>query len=209
MRPGSWGPPLLWMAIIATLSTSPFGAASTGRIIPPIVGWLLPWLTPAHLELAHVGIRKAAHLAEYAILAGLWWRGFTRDGVLRGRAAVAGAFAVSVAWACVDEALQSLAPGRESSAADVLVDAAGAAAALTVAARGWRRALDLATGALLWIAAAGGAAVLVINTATDVGSGPLWVTVPVAAIVLIARRWWLSRPSAAGRGCRAGRRRRG
>src|SRR5262249_25107471 len=114
MRPGSWVPPLVWMAVIAALSTSPFGAGTTVRIIPPIVGWLLPWLSPAPLDLVHIGIRKAAHLTEYAILAGLWWRGFTRDGVLRARAAGAVALAVSVGWACVDEALQSLAPGRGS-----------------------------------------------------------------------------------------------
>jgi VanZ family protein len=193
MRPGSWVPPVVWMAVIAAFSTASFGAGTTGTIIPPLVGWLLPWLSPEHLDLAHVAVRKAAHLAEYAVLAGLWARGFARDRVLGGRAAAAAAFALSVAWACADEALQSLAAGRDSRPADVLLDAAGAGAALALRPGRWRRTLDLATGALLWIAAAGGMALLAVNAAADVPSGALWITAPGAAVLLVARWWWRRR----------------
>jgi hypothetical protein len=45
------------------------------------------------------------------------------------------------------------------------------------------------TGALLWTAAVGGAALLAVNLFAGVASGLLWLTVPAAALVLaLARR---------------------
>ena len=189
MRPGSWVPPVVWMAVIAGFSTSPFGAGTTGQIVPPLVGWLLPWLAPEHVELIHIGVRKGAHVAEYALLAWLWWRAFARDRVLAPRAALLASFALCVAWACVDESLQALAPGRGSRALDVVIDATGAGTALAFVAGGWRT-LDRLVGALLWIAAAGGAALLALNAAAGVPSGALWITAPLAALALFARRRW-------------------
>ena len=50
------------------------------------------------------------------------------------------------------------------------------------------RVIDRVTGALLWTAALGGFAFLALNFVVGVGSGVLWVTVPVAALALVMAR---------------------
>jgi hypothetical protein len=58
-----------------------------------------------------------------------------------------------------------------------------------VARSGWRRVTSVATSALLWTAAAGGAGAIAVNLASGVRSGVLWLTVPVAtALLLVWRR---------------------
>src|SRR5207247_2387355 len=79
------------------------------------------------------------------------------------RAASWTAFAISLAWAALDEWHQSFLPSRTSSAMDVALDGAGAALALVVDWRAWRGMLDGATAILLWLAAVGGAAVIAMN----------------------------------------------
>ena len=72
-----------------------------------------------------------AHFAEYAALAALWLWALLP---LIGRAAWPVAAAVSLAYAVSDEIHQSFVPGRVSDPFDVLVDAIGIAAALTLGA---------------------------------------------------------------------------
>jgi hypothetical protein len=98
------------------------------------------------------------------------------------------ALAVAVAWASVDEIHQTSVPSRTGSPVDVAIDATGAAAALAVIAAGWRRSLDATTTALLWAAAVGGTAALVLNRVADVDGRVLWVTTPAAAVALVLRR---------------------
>src|SRR5207249_4254209 len=139
------------------------------------------------LHTVHRLLRKGAHLTEYAILAALWYRAFTRERNLSARAASWTAFAISLAWAALDEWHQSFLPSRTSSAMDVALDGAGAALALVVDWRAWRGMLDGATAILLWLAAVGGAAVIAMNAWTGVPSGTLWVTTPAAGLLLLAR----------------------
>ena len=73
------------------------------------------------------------------------------------------------------------------------IDAAGILAALAVARRDWLRTARALTSLLLWLAAVGGAIVLAIHQATGVPAGHLWVTVPLAAVVLAGRWWWTRR----------------
>ena len=79
----------------------------------------------------------SAHFAEYAVLAALLWLALHSTPALACRAAPL-AFAVAVLYAVSDEFHQSFVPGRYPDVRDVLVDAAGALAALLVL-RWWAR----------------------------------------------------------------------
>src|SRR3989442_8045644 len=168
MRPAHWLPPVLWMGVIMGLSTNAASAEHTGQLLLPVFRWLLPWATPGQLDTIHALLRKGAHLTEYAILASLWYRAFTRGRNLGHRAAGRLAFVISVTWAVLDEWHQSFLPSRTGSAVDVAIDGAGATLALVVAYRGWRAVLDGAAPILLWLAAAGGAAPITLNPSARV-----------------------------------------
>src|SRR2546422_6260597 len=158
MRLAPWLPPVLWMAVTVWLSTDIASGEHTSQLLLPALRWLLPWATPGQLHTVHRLLRKGAHLTEYAILAALWYRAFTRERNLSARAASWTAFAISLAWAALDEWHQSFLPSRTSSAMDVALDGAGAALALVVDWRAWRGVLDGATAIPLWLPAGGGGA---------------------------------------------------
>ncbi len=114
-------PPLCWTGLIAYFGGGQWGGAHTAAWLGPLLRALLPTASPEELAAAHLLIRKAAHVFEYAVLAGLWRRG------------VGGAWAplrLAVLTACLDELRQSFTPGRVGSMADVLLDGAAAATAL-------------------------------------------------------------------------------
>src|SRR5262249_62194002 len=92
-----------------------------------------------------------------------------------------------VAGAILDEVRQSFVPSRGASAADVALDAGGALLAMLVAILGWRVIVDRTTTLLLWLALVGGIAFLILNVLTGVPSGLLWLSPPIAALLLIAR----------------------
>src|SRR2546422_4092936 len=174
-----WLPPVLWMAVTVWLSTDTASAEHTSQLLLPALRWLLPWATPGQLATVHRLLRKGAHLFEYAILAALWYRAFMRERTLSARAASWTAFAISLAWAALDEWHQSFLPSRTSSALDVALDGAGAALALVVDWRAWRGMLDGATAILLWLAAGGGAAVVAMKAWAGMPPGtPLGTTPP-------------------------------
>ena len=119
MRPAHWLPPVLWMGVIMLLSTDTGSAAHTGELLLPLLHWLLPWASPGDLAAIHGLVRKGAHLTEYAILAALWYRAFTRGRRLTPPTAGWLAFGISLAWATLDEWHQAFLPSRTSSATDV------------------------------------------------------------------------------------------
>ena len=82
--------------------------------------------------------------------------------------------------AAIDELHQSTTSGRTGSVADVILDSAAGAGALIAG-----RAVRWITSALLWIAAAGGTAIIAFDWSADVPAGWLWVSVPAAWIALI------------------------
>jgi VanZ family protein len=186
-RLATWAPPIVWMAVVLAMSSAQFSADNTGSVLHPLLTWLLPWLTPEHMAALHGVVRKAAHLAEYAVLAALWFRAFTRSAVSPSAAAWL-ALAVSVACAVVDETHQTFVPNRTGSAGDVLIDSLGALAGVLPARLGFWRAAEATTGALLWVAALGGTVMLALGVAAGAGGGVLWLTVPLAAALLIYRR---------------------
>ena len=78
-----------------------------------------------------VVLRKLAHFTEYAVLTALWWRALRGLGV-RFTVALAGAIAISLAYAASDEFHQTFVDGRQGTPVDVLIDFAGMATAATV-----------------------------------------------------------------------------
>jgi VanZ family protein len=98
-----WLPVVAWAALIFVLSAQP--DLSTG---------LGAWDTI---------LRKLAHLVEFAVLGGL---------LLRAIGARIPALTAGVAYAVSDEIHQTFVPGRQGSALDVLVDAAGVAVGILV-----------------------------------------------------------------------------
>lgn len=108
---GLWLPPLAWMAAIFWLSGRPD--------LPHAPGALLDLL-----------VKKAMHAAAYGVLALLYWRALAPTGLRR---PAVWAAALAIAYAVTDEWHQTRVPGRTGRALDVLIDAAGAIAAVGVA----------------------------------------------------------------------------
>jgi VanZ family protein len=179
----SWAPVVGWMAVVFGFSTGGFDASHTADVLWPILGWLLPWASPADIAALHEFIRKLAHFMEYAILAVLWRRALMREGVRVPRAAWL-ALAASAGWAGIDEIHQSTVMTRTGSVMDVLLDTTGAATALLVLSSDVSRLVERATVVVLWMAAIGGLVFLVVNGLTGVASGALLVTTPAAAALL-------------------------
>jgi VanZ family protein len=175
------------MAMIVTLSSDIASAEHTEHWFVPLLRHMASWATPTQIEAMHGLVRKGGHLTEYAVLASLWYRAFARGRHLTSRSAAPIAFAISLVWAIVDETRQSFVPSRTASAEDVALDGIGASLAILVALLGWRPVINRATTLLLWTALLGGIAFLILNTLTDTPSGLLWLTSPLAAILLRAR----------------------
>jgi VanZ family protein len=97
-RTALWLPVLLWAALIFALSSIP--SLSTG---------LGTW---------DLVLRKAAHVAEYAVLGVLLVRALRRP---------LAALAVGVAYAITDEIHQHFVSGRNAALLDVAIDGAGVA----------------------------------------------------------------------------------
>lgn len=74
-------------------------------------------------------LRKSAHLAVFGVLAALLLK-LLRDWRVEPLRAAAGAVTLATAYAAVDEWHQTWVPGRVGDPADVLIDAAGALAAV-------------------------------------------------------------------------------
>jgi VanZ family protein len=122
---------MLWMALMFFGSTDLLSAEHTSRFLTPILRWLNPDISPGGIAQAHLFMRKAAHVTEYAILTGLIFRALR--GSIAGfwwRAALA--FLPVLIFAPTDEYHQSFVPSRTSSLGDVMIDYAGAVAGILV-----------------------------------------------------------------------------
>jgi len=174
-------PPLGWTVLIAWLSTNDWGSARTGVVLLPLLQRLLPWAAPEQLAALHWLARKTAHVVEYGVLAASWRWALATRGARRAWLAPLG---LSILTAALDELHQSAMPSRSARAADILLDAAGASAALIALDGSARAAVRWLTGGLLWVAAGGGMALLVLNWLVGAPSGWLWWSVPAAWIAL-------------------------
>jgi len=123
-----WLAPVLWAGIVLTASSDAFSAQHTRGVLQALAKAFFLNISPAALERIHVAIRKSAHLTEYAILAGLFfrafragrWPGWQLTWARRG-------FSLSLVVAALDEFHQGFVPSRGSSPWDVLLDSVGAA----------------------------------------------------------------------------------
>jgi VanZ family protein len=120
-----WVPVVLWASTIWTFSTGWFDGAGTGGFLLPILGALFPYLEPEVLDRIHGGLRKLAHLAEFAILAPLLARALARP---QRSSFALGCWTLGgcLMWAALDEYHQSFVPTRVGAPQDVLLDTLGA-----------------------------------------------------------------------------------
>ncbi len=131
-----WLPVLLWMGFIFGMSTNAGAPNNTSRIIGPIVRWLVPGISDEALGRVVFGVRKAAHVTEYGVLALLCWR--ARRQPIRGDVRpwcwpdAAFALALTATFAASDEWHQSFVPSRQGSGWDVLLDSGGAVLGLLI-----------------------------------------------------------------------------
>ncbi|HYN25422.1 MAG TPA: VanZ family protein [Pyrinomonadaceae bacterium] len=121
-----YAPLIFWMALIFFASSNEFSAINTSRVVRPLLLWLFPNITEESIRLAHVLVRKAAHITEYAILGWLAARAFTGSSreFLRQRWFLAGLLLI-VLHSLLDEYHQSLVPSRTGSLYDSGIDIAG------------------------------------------------------------------------------------
>jgi len=102
-----WLPVLLWMGLIFYLSAQPD----------------LPHHPDDEVDLV---IKKAGHMAEYGILAGLFWWAWPKSGERRSRSILLYALALSGLYAISDEVHQFFVPGRDAQLLDIGFDVLGA-----------------------------------------------------------------------------------
>ncbi|MBA2433814.1 MAG: VanZ family protein [Verrucomicrobiota bacterium] len=137
----AWLPVVLWMTIMFVGSTDLMSAEHTSRFLTPFLCWLNPTISPESIAQAHLIVRKAAHVTEYAILAGLLFR------ALRGPFGgfwphAAFVFFPALLFAATDEWHQSFAQTRTASLGDVCIDGLGAIVGILVCRLGqlaWQR----------------------------------------------------------------------
>lgn len=127
-----WLPSLLWMGLIFLMSAAPGDLSSKQsgfilRLILALFERIFPSGVPFSPDTLHLLIRKAAHMAEYAVLMLLNLRALRLSGSKR---PAAGAFLMTVLYAAADEYHQSFVASRGPSVLDVIIDASGAMIAL-------------------------------------------------------------------------------
>lgn len=123
---GRWGPVILGAIAIWLLSTEWFSDEHTARVIVPALHWLFPWMKPRMLHVAHVGIRKLAHLCVYFVFGVLLLRAIRGEGKGWHWGWAFGAIALAAGYATIDEIHQAFTPTRNPSVRDVLLDVTGA-----------------------------------------------------------------------------------
>lgn len=130
-----WIPVALWMLLIFSASGDAKSAQHSAFFLDPLLNWLLPNASGAQRELVVLGIRKLAHVTEYAILAALVWRALrcwcNPLAPWKSSHALI-SLAVVVVYAITDELHQTFIPNRQGSPIDVAIDTFGGALALAL-----------------------------------------------------------------------------
>lgn len=126
-----WLPVLAWMGFVFISSTDLLSAEHTSRFIGPFLRWFAPDISEATVAAFQLVVRKCAHLAEYAILAALFFRAFRQNQPRVGRA-LAMSFLIAAVYAALDEFHQSYVASRTGSPWDVLIDCTGALAGVLI-----------------------------------------------------------------------------
>jgi VanZ family protein len=141
MTPTRYALASIWLGVVVFLGTAYFATTNTAPFILPLLKKLAPGGSNAQFHAIHLVLRKLTHMAEYAVLALLWfWAIVVHTG--RPVRAVWIALMVCLACAVADETHQVIVPTRSGSLQDVAIDVAGAAGALLIALGGTARAGD-------------------------------------------------------------------
>jgi len=121
-------PLLIWMLVIFGWSTDVGSAEHTRSWLQRLLSELplLRDLPPARLLDVDYGIRKAAHITEYAVLATLAFRAFRRERRDLRAVDVWGVLLLCVTYATTDEIHQIFVASRYPAVGDVLYDTFGA-----------------------------------------------------------------------------------
>ena len=80
MIPTRFAAASLWLVLVLFLGSAYFAARETGRFVLPFLSVLMPGVARAELQTVHLVLRKLAHIAEYAVLALLWFKAIHRVG---------------------------------------------------------------------------------------------------------------------------------
>lgn len=141
-----WLLPIAWMCLIFLGSSDTHSYQHSSRIIEPLLHWLFPHMTQAHVEVIHHIFRKCCHLTEYAALGLLLWRAIRKPIRHDPRPwqwrEAALAILIVFLYASTDEFHQRFVHGRTPMVSDVFIDTAGATLGMLLlwaigSARGW------------------------------------------------------------------------
>jgi VanZ family protein len=130
-----WLPPLLWMTLIFSASSDARSYEHSSRFVEPLLHWLFPHMSQAHIDGLHHFVRKCAHVTEYAVLALLLWRALHRSKnnlPAWSWPKVGGTILFVFLYAATDEFHQSFVPTRTPLVSDVFIDTAGGVLGLIV-----------------------------------------------------------------------------
>lgn len=124
------------MVVIFSASADTNSYRHSSTLFEPLIRWLFPQMSAAHVEQLHHLFRKCGHLTEYAILALLLWRSIRQPEKGRGRPwrrDEAGlTLAIVFLYAASDEFHQVFVPNRTALVSDVMIDTVGGAAGLAL-----------------------------------------------------------------------------
>ncbi len=130
-----WGPALAAMLAMFVASAQPKYGPPPG--ISPFTVYFSGVL-PVFPGIWEFLIKKSAHMIAYGVLALLLARALVAWGMPARRAAIL-AVLLAVAYALLDEAHQSLVPGRHASLMDISLDGAGAALFMVIGRAAFKR----------------------------------------------------------------------
>ena len=118
---------VIWALVIFSLSTGGFGPSFTGRVLAGALGLLHVTLPAPSFEVFHLCVRKAAHLAEYAIFALLLCKSSEEPPFPWRQRRLLACFLILLVYSLTDEYHQRFVPGRTASWADCGIDSIGGA----------------------------------------------------------------------------------
>lgn len=118
---------VVWALVIFCLSTAGFSLSFTKPLLAGALGLFHLTLSKGGFEVFHFCVRKAAHLAEYAVFAVVLCASAKEPQFPWRPRRVLGCFLIAVIYSLTDEYHQSFAPGRTAHLTDCGIDAIGVA----------------------------------------------------------------------------------